>query len=57
MQEYACVPNFTMTALKKSEINNFFSLNGMDLYLEKPYLKHHLLEVIEEGLHHKFLKP
>lgn len=44
---YDSIPIVAMTAFEKSEISDFFSSNGMDLYLEKPYLKHHLLEVIE----------
>ncbi|HMU42546.1 MAG TPA: response regulator [Ignavibacteriaceae bacterium] len=57
LPEYVSIPIIAMTAFEKSEIVDFFSLNGIDLYLEKPYLKHHLLEVIEKGLKQKILNP
>jgi CheY-like chemotaxis protein len=57
LSEYVSIPIVAMTAFEKSEISDFFSSNGMDLYLEKPYLKLHLLEVIDKGLQQKILNP
>ncbi|MBK6915206.1 MAG: response regulator [Ignavibacteriales bacterium] len=57
LSEYISIPIVAMTAFEKSEIVDFFSSNGMDLYLEKPYLRHHLLEVIDKGLQQKILNP
>lgn len=57
LSEYISIPIVAVTAFEKSEIVDFFSSNGMDLYLEKPYLRHHLLEVIDKGLQQKILNP